>query len=153
MEELRTRPGSRRIWWLAAAWALTATVAVAVGVLAVSSVGASVRDRGPLGSQAPALAEQTEGQMQVDPEATRLRRTFSGEFGAFEVECRGVVAFGISTTTKAGWRTVSYEPGPDDDVDAVFARRSRSIELEIYCNSGRPAIADREIKSLPDDSE
>ena len=153
MQDARSRPGSRRLWWLALAWALTAAAAMAVGVVAVSSVGASVRDRGPLGTQAPASAEQDEGTMQVDPSATRVRRTLSGEFGEFEVECRGVVAFGISTTTRAGWRTVSYEPGPDDDVDAVFARRNRSIELEVYCNQGRPTLADREVKSLPLDDD
>ena len=73
------------------------------------------------------------------------------DFGTFVVECRGVVAYGIETRTRDGWRTVSYEPGPDDDVDAVFAKQGRSIEIEVYCNQGRPTLGDRESKTLPDD--
>lgn len=145
------RPRSRRAWWWGLAWALAAAAAMTVGVIAVSSVGASVRDRGPLGGQLPASAEQEEGRMVADPGATRVGRSIDGEYGSFEVECRGVAAYGVTTTTAPGWRTVSYEPGPDDDVDAVFSRGNRSIEGEVYCNGGRPTLADLEIKSLPDD--
>jgi hypothetical protein len=62
-----------------------------------------------------------------------------------------VVAYGIAADTAPGWRTVSFEPGPDDDVDAVFSNRSRSIELEVYCNRGEPTVGDREYKTIPDD--
>ena len=147
--------GSEGRWWTrrmgyALAWVAAATVAVVVGVVAVTSVGASVRDRGPLGNEVQRSAEQLEGRSTPDPGAKTLSRTISGRFGEFEVECRGVVAYGLAATTMDGWRTVSYEPGPDDDVDAVFARNGRSIELEVYCNQGRPTIADLEHKTLPD---
>jgi hypothetical protein len=131
------------------AWLLAAAVAVSVGVLAVTSVGASVRDRGPLGNQVQ-RTEGVEGTATPRPGAERVRRTVEDEFGSFVVECRGAVAYGLSTTTAPGWRTVSYEPGPDDDVDAVFARRGDSIELEVYCDQGRPTISDLERKTLPD---
>ncbi|MFN8193258.1 MAG: hypothetical protein U0R80_03150 [Nocardioidaceae bacterium] len=146
------RPGRPR-WWWPLAWLVAAATAVAVGIVAVSSVGASVRDRGPLGTRTPSAAEQDEGRMVVDPGATRVRRSIDDEFGRFDVECRGVVAFGITTSTRDGWRTVSFEPGPDDDVDAVFSKRGRSIELEVYCNRGEPTIGDREVKSLPADGD
>jgi hypothetical protein len=94
-------------------------------------------------------AEQAEGRSVPEPGATRIARTIEGPFGRFEVECRGVVAYGLSATTRGGWRTVSYEPGPDDDVDAVFAHSGRSIELEVYCNQGEPTIAEREFNTLP----
>jgi len=45
---------------------------------------------------------------------------------------------------------VSYEPGPDDDVDAVFANRGRSIELEVCCTRGEPTISEIERNTLPD---
>ncbi|MEP9364596.1 hypothetical protein ABLE68_16640 [Nocardioides sp. CN2-186] len=141
----------RRWIGFAAAWLVAAAVAVTVGVVAVSSVGASIRGRGPLGNEVLRSAEQVEGSSRPEPGATRVRRDISDEFGTFTVECRGVVAYGLGTDTRPGWRTVSYEPGPDDDVDAVFAKRSRSIELEVYCNRGRPTIGDREYKTLPDE--
>ena len=49
-----------------------------------------------------------------------------------------------------GWRIVSYETGPDDDVDAVFAKAAESIEIEVFCNRGIPTVADLERKTLPE---
>jgi len=134
----------------ALAWLVAAALAVAVGVIAVSSVGASVRDRGPLGNEVPD-ADQVEGGSVPDPGATRVRRDIEGEFGTFVVECQGVVAYGIDAQTAPGWRTVSFESGPDDDVDAVFVRGRRSIEIEVYCNQGQPTIGDQEVKTLGED--
>lgn len=141
----------RRRWiGYVVAWLAAAAVAVTVGVLAVSSVGASVRDRGPLGNEVQRV-EAAEGSATPQPGAERVRRTVEDEFGTFEVECRGAVAYGLSTDTAPGWRTVSFEPGPDDDVDAVFARHGDSIEVEVYCNQGRPTLSDLERKTLPGD--
>lgn len=141
---------SRRILGYVVAWIVAAAVAVTVGVVAVSSVGASVRDRGPLGNDVPP-AEQTEGASTPDPAAARVTRTVEDEFGTFDVACRGATAYGVAANPALGWRVVSYEQGPDDDVDAVFASGGRSIELEVYCNQGRPTIGDREVKTLPAD--
>ena len=132
------------------AWIVAAALAVTVGVVAVTSVGASVRDRGPLGNDVPAV-EQTDGASTAAPSAARVSRTVEDEFGAFDVACRGATAYGVAVDPAAGWRVVSYEQGPDDDVDAVFARGDRSIEIEVYCNQGRPTIGDREVKTLPED--
>jgi hypothetical protein len=150
MGEVRVRWWRRRAVGFAVAWVVAAALAVTVGVLAVSSVGASMRGRGPLGNDVVRTADP-EGSSRPEPGATRVRDEIEDVFGTFVVECRGVVAYGVSTQTRDGWRTVSYEPGPDDDVDAVFARRGRSVELEVYCNQGRPTIGDRESKTLPDD--
>lgn len=150
-EELtERRDRQRRLAGYLVAWLVAAGVAVTIGVIAVSSVGASVRDRGPLGNVVPDV-DRTEGVSTPDPEASAVGRTIKDEFGTFEVECRGVVAYGLEAVPAAGWRVVSYEEGPDDDVDAVFARGDRSIEIEVYCNQGRPRIGDREVKTLPDD--
>jgi hypothetical protein len=150
MGEVRVRWWRRRSVGFALAWVVAAVLAVTVGVLAVSSVGASVRDRGPLGNEVPDV-DQTEGASTPNPNAAVVGRTVEDEFGTFEVECRGVVAYGLAAVPADGWRVVSYEQGPDDDVDAVFAQGGRSIEIEVYCNQGRPVIGDREEKTLPDD--
>ena len=131
-------------------WLVAAGAAVAVGVLAVTSVGATLRDRGPIGSDVRDYAERAEGAYRPDPGATRVARVVSGPYGDFEVACRGAIAYGEGTSVRDGWRVVSYEEGPDDDVDAVFSRRGTSIEIEVYCNQGRPTISDREVKTLPD---
>ena len=141
---------SRRTFGYLLAWVLAAAAAVTVGVVAVTSVGASIRDRGPLGNVVPAV-DQSEGASSPNPDAAVVRRNITDEFGAFEVECRGAVAYGLAVQPAPGWRVVSYEQGPDDDVDAVFSSGRRSIEIEVYCNQGKPVVGDHEVKTLPGD--
>jgi hypothetical protein len=136
-------------------WLVAAALSVTVGVVAVTSLGASIRDRGPIGdNELIRQAELAEGSSPVpDPDAETVRRTVEDEFGSFVVECRGVYAYGIEARPDeaAGWRTVSYERGPDDDVDAVFANSGRSVDLEVFCNRGTPTVAEIEFNELPDD--
>jgi hypothetical protein len=139
---------SPRLLRYALAWAVAAVVAVAVGIFAVTSAGAGVRDRGQLGTALPAVA----GTPSADPSAQRQRADISDAFGVLVVECRGAVAYGVDARPDeaAGWQVVSYEQGPDDDIDAVFANGPRSIEVEVFCNRGRPTVSDREEHVLED---
>ncbi len=141
----------RRIGY-ALAWLLATTLAVAVGVSAVSTVGAQVRGRGPLGNEV-IRTSQLEGTASPDPDAASVQRTIEGEWGAFVVRCQGPVAFGEEARPDraVGWRVVSYERGPDDDVDAVFSNGRRSFDLEVFCNRGKPTVAEIEENTLPDD--
>jgi hypothetical protein len=141
----------RRRWGYVVAWVVAATLAVSVGIAAVSTVGASIRGRGPLGNEL--VPDVREGQQlpDVDPEAPMRRDTVEGEFGAFLVGCRGVVSYGLDVDPADGWRIVSYEQGPDDDVDAVFSSRDQSIEIEVFCNQGEPTVSDLEPNTLPED--
>ncbi len=148
-----TRPTPRTLGYLAA-WVGAAVAAVAVGLFAVTGVGASVRDRGPITGDAPAVRDalaNREGNAVPDPKATRNAKTFDGDYGSFDAACQGAVAFGEAARPASGWTIVGYEQGPDDDVDAVFASGDRSIELEVYCNGGVPTLSDVEDKTLPDD--
>ena len=88
---------------------------------------------------------------EVDPGTPMRRDSVDGEFGVFRVGCRGVVSYGLDVDPAEGWRIVSYERGPDDDVDAVFSSRRRSIEVEVFCNQGEPTVSDFERNTLPDD--
>lgn len=135
------------------AWLVVAAAAVTVGVLAVGTVGDTIRDRGPLGNETIRNAELEEGSGSPSPGAARVRDVVSGKYGEFVAECRGVYAFGLEANPReaAGWRTVSYEQGPDDDVDAVFANRGRSVDIEIFCNRGEPTVAEIEWHTLPDE--
>jgi len=135
-------------------WLLAAAASVAVGVVVVTQLGASNRDRGPIGdNELIRQAELTEGSATPDPDAQVVRRSIDEEFGSFVVECRGVYAYGIEALPDeaAGWRTVSFERGPDDDVDAVFAQSRRSIDIEVFCNRGEPTVAELERNELPED--
>lgn len=131
----------------AAAWLVAASLAVAVGIAAVSSVGASIEGRGPIG-QAVVRDIGRGAVPSVDPEARLYRDTVTDVFGEFRVGCRGVVAYGFGVDPAPSWRIVSFEEGPDDDVDAVFARRNTSIEIEVFCNQGRPTVGDLERNTL-----
>jgi len=141
---------SRRAVGYAVAWVLAAVVAVTAGVLAVSSVGASVRDRGPLGNEVVRQEVATSSATPA-PGATRTTRVFEDDFGTLEVECRGLVAHGLGVQTAPGWRTRSFESGPDEEVEAVFVGRGGVIEIEVYCNRGWPRIADLDRTARSDD--
>ena len=143
--------GHRRSAALAVGWLLAAALAVTVGVVAVTTVGASMRGRGPLGNEV--VREDVQAQsVQVDEDLPLVERTFREEFGELVVACQGLYAIGLDARPDraAGWRVVSYESEPDDDVDAVFADESRSIEIEVYCNRGEPTVGDLERNTLPD---
>lgn len=148
-------PSGRTLAWVLG-WVAAAALSVVVGVTVISQLGASNRDRGPIGdNELIRQAQLTEGPTTPDPEADVVRREFAEEFGVFVVECRGAHAFGVDVRpdTANGWRTVSFERGPDDDVEAVFARSDQSIEVEVFCNRGEPTIAELERNELPDDDD
>lgn len=140
------------------AWIAAAVVLVTIGVITVSTVGASIRGRGPLGNEVVRNAEVSEGSLQpsqIPSGLPRVETRFRKEFGTFVVACEGVYAYGVKAIpdTDRGWRTISVERGPDDDVDAVFSNGSRSIEIEVFCNRGRPTIADLEYNQLGGDDD
>ena len=148
------QPSTRRALVLALGWLLAAAASVAVGVVVVNQLGDSFRDRGPIGdNELIRQAELTEGSATPDPDAEVVRRSIDEEFGSFVVECRGVYAYGVEALPDqaAGWRVVSFERGPDDDVDAVFAQERRSIDIEVFCNRGVPTLAEVERNELPED--
>lgn len=140
---------------LGLAWLVATALAVVVGVVAVTTVGASIRGRGPLGNEVlrdqQSSAADPSATPTPAPDARTTSRTLSGGWGEFEVECRGPYATGVAARPAPGWRTISYEPGPDDDVDAVFSSGRRSVELEVFCNRGIPTQADYEVKELGGD--
>ena len=149
---MSTGPRWTRPAGLTALWAAAATLAVVVGVLAVTTVGDSLRDRGPIGNEVSRV-ELQEGGARPDPSAPLVERTLREEFGEFDVACRGAYALGtaVRPDEAAGWSVVSFDKGPDDDVDAVLANRGRSIEIEVYCNRGEPTVSDVERNELPAD--
>ena len=148
------QPSARRALAWVLVWLLAAAASVAVGVVVVDQLGASNRDRGPIGdNELIRQAGLTEGSATPDPDAEVVRRSIDEEFGSFVVECRGVYASGVEALPDqaAGWRVVSFERGPDDDVDAVFAQQRRSIDIEVFCNRGEPTVAELERHELPED--
>lgn len=168
----------RRVGY-AAGWLVAVVAAVTVGVVTVSAVGASLTGRGPLGDEvirhspdaaATAPAEETVPTETASTEAVPTQdaapteaasppgerlstRVFTEEFGALEVGCRGPYAVGVAITPDeaAGWRVVSYDAGPDEDVEAVLVRGGRSAEIEVFCNRGVPTIADLEYDDEAED--
>jgi hypothetical protein len=147
------QPSHRRaLAWLVG-WVLAAAASVTVGVLVVDRLGASNRDRGPIGDNELIRQAGLEGSATPDPDAEAIRRSFDEEFGSFVVECRGTYAYGVEALPDqaSGWRVVSFEHGPADDVDAVFARERRSVEIEVFCNRGQPTVAEIERNELPED--
>lgn len=128
-------------------WLAAVTVATGIALAAVRTVEAA-HGRGPLGPEVERIREirpspiPTEG-TEALPKVTEEVR---GRYGTFVVSCLGPYAVGeaVRPAQDAGWRAISFEPGPDDDVDAVFVKASLSLEVEVFCDQGRPTIADIE---------
>ncbi len=134
-------------------WVATTVVAVLVGIFAVSTVGATIRDRGPVGEGVLSDGSAVEPTSPPSPSGPKVREDISGEWGKFIVECVQTWAYGVEVRPDraAGWRVVSWEKGPDDDVDAVFSNGRNSVDLEVFCNAGRPTLAELERKTLGED--
>jgi hypothetical protein len=137
---------------LGVAWVSTTIVAVVIGVLAVTLVGASLRDRGPVGAEVGTEVVATPTAA-PSPTGPRVRERIEGDWGAFVVECRETYAYGVAVEPDraAGWRVDTWQKGPDDDVDAVFGDAQTSVTIEVFCNRGRPTLADVERDTLGDD--
>ena len=147
-----SRRAASRVAGYAAAWLAAAALAVAVGVVAVTSVGASLRDRGPIGVDAARFVQEVdrvEGSARPDPADPVVTREVEGEFGVFVVSCQGPYATGDDLRPAPGWRVAGLEDGPDDDVEAIVATDDQSVSVEVFCDQGRPAVADREVTRLP----
>jgi len=147
-----SRRAASRVAGYAAAWLVAAAVAVTVGLVAVTSVGASLRDRGPIGVDAARFVQEVdrvEGSARPDPADPVVTRDIEGEFGVFVVSCQGPYATGDELRPAPGWRLAGLEDGPDDDVEAVVATEDQTVSVEVFCDQGRPAVVDREVTRLP----
>jgi hypothetical protein len=143
----------RRFLLYSALWLVTVAVATGIAVAAISAVGEAARGRGPLGQAIEPLPANGPEPDVVDvpaPDGTEVRQTIRGPYGAFVVSCRGPYAVGeeVRPARAGGWRTLSFEPGPDDDVDAIFANRRGTVEIEVFCDQGRPTVGDIERSML-----
>lgn len=145
----------RRPVLYATAWAVAVVVAIGVGLAAVETVGDAIRGRGPLGGEVIRGAADTEESVRrsrPDPDDSVVSRDLTGDWGTFTVACQGAYASGRDAVadTGNGWRVIRFEPGPDDDVDAVFSSRRHLVEIEVFCNRGLPTIAEIERDNLTD---
>jgi len=134
---------------LAIGWFAAVAVAVTVGVVTVSAVDASMRGRGPIGDEVLRSSASVTPSPTVDAD-NLVTDVISGDYGEFEVGCSGAFAVGIEARPADGWRLLSHDRGPDDDVDATFTDGTREAEVEVFCNQGRPTLADLEYDDLAD---
>lgn len=129
-------------------WLAAVVLATGLGLTAVTAVGGAVRDRGPLGRAVTGddrPSESASGETPVPDARDRVvRRSFTGDYGTFDVACQGPYASGKNATAPSagGWHVVRYEPGPDDDVEVVFESKTEVVVIEVFCNRGRPEIAE-----------
>jgi hypothetical protein len=151
----RIRPALPALTWISAV-----VLATALGLAAVGLVGDAARGRGPLGHAVTRADAPQSGSSSTTGDAASpaddsdrvVRRSISRDFGTFLVSCEGAYAHGIAATpaNDGGWRVVRFEPGPDDDVEAVFASLDEVVEVEVFCNRGRPAVAELDRSRVPD---
>jgi hypothetical protein len=127
-------------------WLVAVVAATGIALAAVGAVGDAARGRGPLGAEVMPLQDADPAPSAVPTGLPGRTRDIQGEYGTFRVACDGPFASGVDVRADraAGWSVLSYEKGPDDDVDAVFTQPGRSVEVEVYCNQGAPTVADVE---------
>ena len=115
-------------------------------------VGHAARGSGPLGQAVAGQGSSTGSEPPGAGDLGAVRRVIDQDFGKFEVGCTGPVARGLSATAAADtpWRVVRFEPGPDDDVEAEFRSRDEVVDLEVFCNRGRPTVAELDRSQITD---
>ena len=107
----------------------------------------------PIGAEVTPLQDSDPAPEEIPSDLPGRTRDIQGEYGTFRVSCEGPYAAGlrVEANKAAGWSVLSYEQGPDDDVDAVFTRPGRSVEVEVYCNQGVPTVGDVERATFIDE--
>jgi hypothetical protein len=125
-------------------WLASLVVATALGLTAVTVVGDLASGRGPLGQAVTSPRSTTDAGGSAAPGARAVRRVFTRDFGTFTASCTGPVARAVSATARPGtpWRVVRFEPGPDDDIAVVFRGPDELVEVEVFCNRGRPTVSE-----------
>jgi hypothetical protein len=138
-------------------WLVAVVLATWFGLIAVNAVGSAARDRGPLGEAVSLAGSESDpassGPVGIHIDDPVVRRTLSGEYGTFDVGCQGPYATGENAVaaTDDGWRLVRFEPGPDDDVEAIFTNDVEFVELEVFCDGGVPTVAELDRSVITDD--
>lgn len=129
---------------LAATWLVAVVLATGIGLVAVNSVGDAASGRGPLGPDTLVVGSPARPTAPTTPQpgGTEVSREFRYEFGTFTVSCNGPFARVLDTAPAKGWRTDSFEPGPDDDVELVFSNTEYVVEIEVFCNRGMPDLSE-----------
>ena len=134
-------------------WLGAVAVATGIALAAIGAVGDAARGRGPIGAEVTPLQDSDPDPEEIPSDLPGRTRDIKGEYGTFRVSCEGPYAAGIRVEVNkaAGWSVLSYEKGPDDDVDAVFTQPGRSVEVEVYCNQGVPTVGDVERATFIDE--
>lgn len=114
-------------------WVTAAAAATGVGFGAIHLVGDVISHERPLGPAFGGTTAPTAG-----PTTAPVRRTLPGPAATLVVECTGRVAVLQTVTPAPGWRLVSSEPGPDEDIDVLLTRQQERVAVEVYCNEGVP---------------
>ncbi|HET8971540.1 MAG TPA: hypothetical protein VFN19_10795 [Candidatus Nanopelagicales bacterium] len=126
-------------------WIVAVVVATVVGLLAVRTVGDTVRAGRPLGQEFDqAVQAAASPSSSPDPAARVVTAKLKGEYGTFTVSCQGPFARGVAVTAAPEWRVVKFDRGPEPDVDAEFVSASERLEVEVFCNAGTPQVAEIE---------
>jgi hypothetical protein len=146
-------PHVRRRAGFALGWLVAVSLAVGVGLVVVTTLGDSLRGRGAIGdgvASTDLIGGQPPSSTDLAEQGPAVRHAFSGAFGKLVVKCRGPYASVVGATAAGGWTVLSYEAQRDDDVDAVFGRHGETVEVEVFCNEGRPTLAELERNTIPD---
>ncbi|MGQ0843628.1 MAG: hypothetical protein ACT4QF_05795 [Sporichthyaceae bacterium] len=125
-------------------WAAALVGFTGLGLVAVGTVGDAARGSGPLGAAVIRVDAPPPPTVPATPPPglSVVRGDLTHDFGTFTVSCTGPYAAGESAEAGQGWQVVRFEPGPDDDVEVVFASETELVELEAFCNRGRPEVAE-----------
>jgi hypothetical protein len=165
-------PTARRIAISALAWTAGATAAVAVSLLALSSINADTASGPPqqltpdslneavpapsaaappstdAASPAPSAgtspARPTGGAARPTPSADSMQRQLSSSGGTVVARCTGASAYLVSWSPAQGFRAAHVDRGPAPEVRVIFRSTSSrtAIDAEIRCVAGIPTLDD-----------
>jgi hypothetical protein len=133
----------------ALAWVVGATASVAVGLLALSLVGADLTGAGdpPIvadpvkdiaGSPPPSAGPTTPA---VSPTGTQGSARLNSTGGYVLAQCRSGDAYLVYWSPAPGYRVRDVERGPRDDARVRFEGADHDVEMRVTCAGGQPQAA------------
>jgi hypothetical protein len=128
------------------AWVLGATVAVSVGLVALSFIGAGLSDPAvqplsPRGPGEPPAASSTpdsgvSGLATSSPAAASADQTLASRGGTVIAACRPTGAYLVGWSPAPGYRATDVARGPGEVAKLKFVGDGREIEVSVRCVDG-----------------
>ena len=144
------RAAFRAVLAAALAWSVGAAAVVALGVVGISLIGATMSDRaapsrGPTSGKPAGPDRQASGAISspttLGPHSpTAAKRLIISPGGTVRARCSGEAASLASVSPAPGYRAIAVNGGPAPEATVTFQSGQDRVEVVVRCLSGVPRV-------------